>query len=705
MGRIDHYPTHEHAGLKLRRGRPFPLGASFVPGGINFSIYSSNATACTLVLYRPDEETPYAEIPFAEDFRIGNLFAMTVFDIDYETTEYGYRFEGPWKPEAGHRFDPTVVVLDPYTRRIGGREVWGEKPDYDREPQFRSCFQRNDFEWEHDRPPNIPIEDLIIYEMHVRGFTRHPSSAVKYPGTFAGIREKIPYLKSLGVNCLELMPIFEFDEFEYSHTLNPLTNEPLRNYWGYSTTGFFALKAGYGASGRYGMQADEFKSLVKELHQNGIEVILDVVFNHTSEGGSNGPTICFRGIDNRVYYMLDVQGRYLNYSGTGNTVNCNHPVVRELVIDSLRYWVSEYHIDGFRFDLASILGRAQDGMPLVNPPLLEALAYDPILAETKLIAEAWDAGGLYQVGSFPAYGRWVEWNGKFRSTIRRWVKGDSGLVGEVAQRLAGSPDLYANRGPAASINFITAHDGFTLRDLFSYNDKHNLANGEDNRDGANDNDSWNCGAEGPTDDPTINALRERLMRNAIALLMVSQGIPMILMGDEVGHSHDGNNNMYCHDTELNWFNWGLLEENTLLLRFFQRMIAFRHAHPVLRRPHFITAHESKSCGVPDLSWHGAHAWEAAWEDWNRTLAFMLCGQIAARPDGRPDESIYVGMNMYWDDVTFSLPAPPDGGRWHLFLDTSAPPPHEIAEVGGEPALAEQHSLVLGARSLVVLVSR
>jgi isoamylase len=452
-----------------------------------------------------------------------------------------------------------------------------------------------------------------------------------------------------------------------------------------------------------------------------------VVFNHTNEGNANGPTVSFRGIDNRTYYMLGPEGEYRNYSGTGNTLNCNHPVVRELVIDCLRYWVYEYHIDGFRFDLASILGRDQDGTPLVNPPLIEALALDPILAHTKLIAEAWDAGGLYQVGSFPDFGRWAEWNGRYRSAVRRWLKGDAGMIGEVANRIAGSPDLYATRGPRASINFITCHDGFTLNDLFSYDRKHNLANGESGRDGANDNDSWNCGVEGSTENPAINTLRERLMRNAITILMVSHGVPMILMGDEYGRTQYGNNNTYCHDNSVNWFNWDQLAARPDLHRFFKAIIAFRQEHPVLRTTEFImvdepengdealededreepeeAADEAAEEAVPDpyevcpgLAWHGVKAGKPEWAGWNTTLAFTVCDAEASDP-------IYVAMNMHWEPLTFEMPAPPEGMSWHLSVDTGAPSPGDIYEVGHEPRLENQAEIALEERSVVVLVAR
>jgi isoamylase len=488
--RIDLHPTQTYEGYKLRPGRTFPFGATFVPGGVNFSVFSRHAESCTLVLFDKGAPAPKVEIPFPDAFRIGNVYSMIVFDLDFENIEYGYRMTGPFDTREGHRFDPTKILLDPYARAIGGRDTWRVNPDWNDVYHHRGRLVLDDFDWEGGHPLETPVEDLVIYEMHVRSFTADPSSKVKAPGTFAAIRSKIPYLKKLGVNCIELMPIYEFDEFENSR-VNPETGDWLLNYWGYSTLGFFAPKAGFAATGKIGMQVDEVKTLVKELHKNGIEVILDVVFNHTAEGNERGPTISFRGLDNKTYYMLTPEGYYFNFSGTGNTLNCNNPIVRDMVLDCLRYWAAEYHVDGFRFDLAAILGRDQNGAPLLNPPLLESLAFDPILAKCKLIAEAWDAGGLYQVGSFPAFGRWAEWNGKYRDAVRKFLKGDEHMVGEMAQRIQGSPDLYAReqRGAAASINFITCHDGFTLADLVSYNDKHNEANGEHNNDGANDNNS------------------------------------------------------------------------------------------------------------------------------------------------------------------------------------------------------------------------
>lgn len=704
-GRIDIHPTHTYGDFKLRRGRPFPFGATLVPGGVNFSIFSSYAKSCTLVLFEKHAKQPMAEIPFEDEFRIGNVFCTIVFGLDYENIEYGYRMDGPFNPEEGHWFDPGKILMDPYAKVIGGRDVWGVTPDWDDIYHHRARISLDDFDWEGDRPLEIPPEDLVIYEMHVRSFTRHPSSKVKHPGTFAAIRQKIPYLKELGVNAIELMPIYEFDEFENSRPNPTRPGETLVNYWGYSTVGFFAPKAGYAATGKLGMQVDELKALIKDLHANGIEVILDVVFNHTAEGNEKGPYISFRGIDNKTYYMLTPEGYYFNFSGCGNTLNCNNPIVRNIVLDCLRYWASEYHIDGFRFDLASILGRDPWGAPLANPPLLETLAFDPILAKCKLIAEAWDAGGLYQVGSFPAFGRWAEWNGKYRDSIRKFIKGD-GTVGDMAQRLAGSPDLYAwaGRGPATSINFITAHDGFTLMDLVSYNYKHNEANGENNNDGSNDNDSWNCGWEGETDDPGINAFRRRQIKNAIAILMVSTGVPMILMGDEVGRTQYGNNNTYCHDNELNWLDWSLLEKNADLFRFVKHCIGFRNAHPVLRSKYHLSNQDYKGSGYADITWHGTQAWNADWSDSCRTLAFMMCGKHA-KSGTVEDNYVYVAMNMHWEAVWFNIPGLRDGMKWHVFANTGAPSPNDIWEPGKEPILDNQHGILLGDRSVVILVGK
>ncbi|NJO43097.1 MAG: glycogen debranching protein GlgX [Cyanobacteria bacterium CRU_2_1] len=698
--------TYSYGDFMLLRGQPFPFGASPVLGGVNFSVYSNHATAATLVLFKKGVPEPFAEIPFPREFRLGNVASMLVLGLDYADIEYGYRVDGPYDLKVGHRFDKSKILLDPYAKSIGGRDVWGEIPRDNDIYSYRARVEEDDFEWEDDRPLELPEEDLIIYEMHVRGFTRHSSSNVtpERRGTYAGLIEKIPYLKSLGVNCIELMPIFEFDELDNPRH-NPLTGDRLFNYWGYSTIGFYAPKVGYAASGREGGQVRELKTLVKELHRNGIEVMLDVVFNHTAEGNEHGPTISFRGLDNKTYYMLTPEGYYLNFSGCGNTLNCNHPVVRFFVLDCLRYWASEYHIDGFRFDLASILGRDPKGVPLANPPLLENLAFDPILAKCKLVAEAWDAGGLYQVGSFPDYDRWGEWNGKYRDDIRKFIK-SAGSVKEIAQRLQGSPDLYAKgaRTVDSSVNFITAHDGFTLMDLVSYNEKHNEANGEENQDGANDNESWNCGEEGITTDPEVNALRWRQMRNAIAILMVSQGVPMILMGDEMGRTQYGNNNAYCHDSELTWLDWNLLETNAAFFRFVKNCIAFRNLHPALRNHQYFRNEDYMGSGYADITWHGVNAWEADWDDDCHTLAFMLCGKHAKGGTAK-DDFIYVAMNMHWEAHGFGLPKLPIGMKWHIFVNTFMQPPEDSWDPKSEPALAEQTWVMVGERSVVILVGR
>lgn len=701
--RLD--PTHQHGIFNLRYGHPLPFGASHVPGGVNFSIYSKHAKACTLVLFERGALRPLAEIPFPPEFKLGDVFAMIVYDLEFESMEYGFRFDGPLEPFNGHLFDPANICLDPYAREIGGRDIWLHPPSDSEIFPHRGRVPYADFDWGHDRPIALPENELVIYEMHVRGFTRHESSGVKHPGTFLGMIEKIPYLKELGVNCVELMPVFEFDEWENVRT-NPTTGEQLCNYWGYSTVGFFAPKSGYAATGHFGKQVSEFKQLIQALHDADIQVILDVVFNHTAEGGEGGPVISFKGIDNKTYYMLDEQGGYANYTGCGNTLNCNHPVVRDFVLECLRYWASEYHIDGFRFDLASVLGRAPDGAPLLNPPLLEALAHDPVLSHCDLIAEAWDAGGLYQVGSFPAYERWSEWNGKFRDTARRFLKGDAGAVGEMVQRIMGSPDMYnrVGRRPQASVNFITCHDGFTLNDLFSFNEKHNLENGESNRDGTNDNMSWNCGEEGHTEDPEVLRIRSRLRKNAMALLFLSQGTPMIYMGDECGRTQRGNNNAYCHDADWNWLDWTLLDREADFFRFTKRMIAFRQAHPLLQSTEWLSGIDQVCSGYPDVSWHGVQPWKPDWTPSSRSLAFMLCGRHARRMGGRGD-FVYACFNSWHESLDFVLPVLPRGLRWHRFADTFLDAPEAIVEPGQELLLSNQKKYSAGARSCFILVGR
>lgn len=705
--RTAFHHTHEYGGFRMRYGHALPYGASHVPGGVNFSIYSAHATSCTLVLFRKQEPAPYAEIPFPPECKIGDVFTMIVYDLDSEELEYGFRMEGPNDPKEGHLFDPSRILLDPYAREIGGRDVWLSQSSSGEIYPHRARIPFEDFDWGHDRPINLPVENLIIYEMHVRGFTRHPSSGVRHPGTYEGILDKIPYLKSIGVNCVELMPVFEFDECE-NKLLNPETGTPLCNYWGYSTVAFHAPKSGYAATGHHGTQVSEFKNMVKALHAAGISVILDVVFNHTAEGNLRGPTISFRGIDNQTYYMLNPDGSYANYTGCGNTLNCNHPVVRSFVLDCLHYWVSEFHIDGFRFDLASVLGRDRNGHPLSNPPLLEALALDPILAGCDLIAEAWDAGGLYQVGKFPAYGRWMEWNGHFRDTARRFLKGDPGIVGEMVQGILGSPNLYAPSGrkPTSSVNFITCHDGFTLRDIYTYEQKHNLANGEESRDGANDNSCWNCGVEGETDDPSVNALRYRLQRNAMALLFLSQGVPMLSMGDELNRTQRGNNNAYCHDEDWNWLDWSpeAREESdgAGLKRFVGLLTDFRRRHSQLHRKEFFTGKDVRKCGYPDIGWHGVKPNQPDWGAESRSLAFMIAGDPSLS-DGPEADFIYAVFNMWYEAITFNLPKLPPGMRWRRVMDTGLPSPDDFLEPGTEQLLPTQSSVTVSDRSVIVLI--
>jgi glycogen operon protein len=696
LDRIDALPTIEINGFQVRPGKPLPFGVSHFHTGLNFSIYTSAGTSCTLVLFRRGEMEPYAEIDFPPSFRIGDVYCMVVFDLDHEDLEYGFRIDGPWDPQNGHRFDRKAILMDPYSRLISGRDVWGEQPDWDQQKyHYRSRVSFDDFDWEGDRPLETPPQDLVIYETHVRGFTKSPTAGVKHSGTYAGLAEKIPYLKELGVNAIELMPIFEYDEFENSR-IHPDTGEQLYNYWGYSTLGFFAPKAAFAATGAFGMQVDEFKQLVKQLHAAGIEVILDVVFNHTAEGNEHGPTLCFKGLDNRTYYMLTPEGYYFNFSGTGNTLNCNNPVVRSLVLDCLRYWAAEYHIDGFRFDLATILGRDPWGAPMLNPPLLESLAFDPILSSCKLIAEAWDAGGLYQVGSFPAFGRWGEWNGRYRDCARRFLKGDEGMVGEMAQRVQGSPDLYkhSGRSPATSVNFFTCHDGFTLADLVSFNDKHNEANGEYNRDGGDDNHSWNCGAEGWSDDPGIRALRLRQMRNAFAVLLTSRGVPLFVMGDEFGRSQHGNNNAYCIDSELTWINWDLLQTNQSLQQFVAALISFRHRHPSLRQNQFDGP--ASPLGLPSVSFHGSTPWSPDWSSGSRQLGWMFSCE---HPDGESgSDTVYVIANMAHYASWFDLPVLPNGHRWQLAFNTGDP---NGAIIESQQPFDNQ-GLLVGERSVVIL---
>ncbi|MEO8218044.1 MAG: glycogen debranching protein GlgX [Acidobacteriota bacterium] len=684
-------------------GRPLPLGSSITTQGMNFAIFSSSATDVSLVLYQSGLHHPLLEVPLDRFVnRTGFVWHIELAGITPDV-RYGWRMDR--QPPSGDplfRFEPSLVLVDPYAKALTGASEWGQTYVRDGQPSItgdgaRRCLHvRDDFDWDGTRRPLIPLADKIIYEMHVRGFTRHPSSAVKHPGTYLGLIDRIPYLQDLGVTTVELLPVYEFEENE-SRRINPFNGEMLLNFWGYSPICFFAPKAAYAANGRNGEQVREFKTLVRELHRAGLEVFLDVVFNHTAEGRGlpDDPTFSFRGIDNPVYYMLDDDGRYLDYSGCGNTLNCNHPVVRELVLDTLRYWVSEMQIDGFRFDLASILGRGEDGEILANPPLLEFLASDPVLADTTLIAEAWDASGLYQVGTFPAFGRWAEWNGAFRDDVRRFVRGERGFAGPLATRLAGSSDLYQTsmRTPAHSVNFVTCHDGFTLADLVAYEQKHNEANGDNNTDGASENFSWNSGVEGPSDDPWIVNLRQRQVRNFLMIMMVSQGPPMILGGDEIGRTQQGNNNAYCQDNELSWMDWALAQKNAGLLRFTRELIAFRRLHPSLRRRAFFEGGQAGQRA--DVMWHGTEPWAPDWE--GQTLAMHLAGEFSSPPD----EDIYFAINAGSTPVDFDIPPPPGGKHWLVVADSAGEAPEDIFG-RGEERLLQAERMTVEAHSSILL---
>ena len=695
FSQADIFPTNRIGTLEYRVGHVFPFGATLLNGGVNFSIFSRDATGCTLLLYHHGMPEPYVEIPFPESFRVGGVYTMLVYGINEETTEYGYRFDGPYDPSKGLWFNPQKVLLDPYAKSVSGRSVWGQMPDWNNPFQQRGQIIREDYDWEGDKQLELPQKDLIIYEMHVRSFTRHSSSGVRYNGTYSGLVEKIPYLKELGINCVELMPIFEFDEFDGSREVN---GKRLYNYWGYSTVNFFSPKAGYSVSAPFGMESEEVKRMVRMLHENGIEVILDVVFNHTAEGNENGRYISFRGIDNRTYYMLTPEGYYYNFSGCGNTLNCNNSVVRSFILDCLRYWVSTYHVDGFRFDLASILSRNERGEPMEDAPLLESLAHDPVLGRTKLIAEAWDAGGLYQVGDFSESTHWAEWNGKYRDCLRRFLKGEASCAPELYNRIAGSEDLYSERTPEASINFVTCHDGFTLNDLFSYNTKHNEANGEDNRDGSNDNASWNCGVEGETEDPEILKLRQRQMKNAFALLLTSRGVPMLLSGDEFANTQFGNNNAYCQDNEISYLDWSGLEKQKELFAFVKNMIRFRQAHPVFRVNQY--SQGKNKTGYPELSFHGLTPWRLNRSEPTLTFACLYAEEGEKTTSGQ-DCFIYVMVNSHWEAHTYELPIIPAGLRWHVAADTT----QGVAYAPGEEVLLEEDGKVeVGPRSVVILVT-
>lgn len=649
-------------GFKIRPGFFRMYGACVASNGVSFTINSHGATRCTLLLFKPQASKPYARIPFPDSYRIGDTYSMLVFDIKPDEFEYAFSFDGPYEPAKGLLFNEENVLLDPYSRAVTGQRKWGEKPEGGKDFEYRARVVKSNFDWGNIKQLEQPFEDLVIYETHVRGYTKDKSSGVSAPGTFAGLKDKIPYLKDLGINAVELMPIFEFDEMESARVVDGVQ---LYNYWGYNTVSFFAPNTSYAFNEEHNHEGDELKSLIKALKENGIEVILDVVFNHTAEGNEMGPCFSFKGIDNNVYYMLTPDAHYYNFSGCGNVMNCNHPVVRSFIIDCLRHWAIEYRVDGFRFDLASILGRDQNGAPMANPPILESLAFDPVLGKMKLIAEAWDAGGLYQVGSFPSWNRWAEWNGRYRDDMRSFLKGDDGMAGNAITRITGSRDLYSpeSRGHKASVNFLTCHDGFTLYDLYSYNEKHNEKNGWNNTDGDNNGHSWNCGAEGETDDPNVNGLRRRLIKNAFAALLCSRGPAMFFAGDEFCNTQFGNNNAYCQDNIISWLDWSRLEEFKEIHDFVRHMIQFRKEHPILRK-----MTKPSSCQFPEISVHNGTPFNASTDYKTKLIGIMYAGR---NEEDTEDDIVFYCMNAYWEPLVMQLPVLPNGKHWHVDTNTNA----------------------------------
>ena len=649
-------------GFKIRPGFFRMYGACVASNGVSFTINSHGATRCTLLLFKPQAPKPYARIPFPDSYRIGDTYSMLVFDIKPDEFEYAFSFDGPYEPAKGLLFNEENVLLDPYSRAVTGQRKWGEKPEGGKDFEYRARVVKSNFDWGNIKQLEQPFEDLVIYETHVRGYTKDKSSGVSAPGTFAGLKDKIPYLKDLGINAVELMPIFEFDEMESARVVDGVQ---LYNYWGYNTVSFFAPNTSYAFNEEHNHEGDELKSLIKALKENGIEVILDVVFNHTAEGNEMGPCFSFKGIDNNVYYMLTPDAHYYNFSGCGNVMNCNHPVVRSFIIDCLRHWAIEYRVDGFRFDLASILGRDQNGAPMANPPILESLAFDPVLGKMKLIAEAWDAGGLYQVGSFPSWNRWAEWNGRYRDDMRSFLKGDDGMAGNAITRITGSRDLYSpeSRGHKASVNFMTCHDGFTLYDLYSYNEKHNEKNGWNNTDGDNNGHSWNCGAEGETDDPNVNGLRRRLIKNAFAALLCSRGPAMFFAGDEFCNTQFGNNNAYCQDNIISWLDWSRLEEFKEIHDFVRHMIQFRKEHPILRK-----MTKPSSCQFPEISVHNGTPFNASTDYKTKLIGIMYAGR---NEEDTEDDIVFYCMNACWEPLVMQLPVLPNGKHWHVDTNTNA----------------------------------
>jgi isoamylase len=659
---------------------PLPYGAVLRDGGVQFVVFSKSATAMRVLLYhRTSDRDPYRIVEFnPEADRWGDIWSVFVPEMKAGQL-YHFQAEGPFDPAQGHRFDRLARLIDPYARALAGCYL----PSDDGITRPPKCVVVDDsFDWKDDRHMKRLLSETIIYEMHVRGFTRSLSSGVHHPGTYLGIVEKIPYLKSLGVTAVELMPVNEFPLLESDGS------RPERPYyWGYDPMAFFAPHRGFMVGSKPGDQVIQFKEMVRELHAAGIEVILDVVFNHTAEGNEQGPTFCFKGLENRVYYMLNDNGTYRNYSGCGNTINGNHPTVREMIFHCLRHWVHNFHIDGFRFDLASILSRDQRGELLPNPPMVEMIAEDPMLADTKIIAEAWDAAGAYQVGSF-ANQRWAEWNGHYRDHIRRFWRGDPGMTGPLATRLAGSSDLYqpSGRRPYHSINFITSHDGYTLNDLVSYERKHNLDNGEDNRDGENNNYSANYGVEGPTRRASIVALRSRQAKNFVATLLLSQGVPMITAGDEVLRTQRGNNNAYCQDNPIGWFDWRLVERNAEMLRFCQALIAFRRRQPNVRRAAFLTGKATSPGLLPDVSWYAPNGKPI---DWNHTNQSLTCVLGTGGIDDPAARHVMLMTHAGGEPQEMAVPAAAASLPWRLFVDTAAEPPGDVFPQADGPPPARQ----------------
>jgi glycogen operon protein len=708
----------------VETGKALPLGAELTGSGVNFSLFSRNAKSVTLLLFETaDKDSPCTEIKLdKEKNKTGDIWHCHIRDIG-EGICYLYRADGPYFPEKGFRFNPNKTLIDPYAKALTDLSEWninaflGYNPNdpagdlsfssYDAiRVQPRCIVVGNEFDWQGDLPINYPLRLSVLYETHIRGLTAHPNSGVKYPGTYRGVIEKIPFFKDLGVTSLEFLPLQEFIEKEFPRR-NPRTGKLLTNYWGYSTVTFFAPKGSYSSDKTPGAQDREFKEMVRELHKAGLEVILDIVFNHTAEGNELGPTYSFRGLDNTIYYILGEDRRYYqNYSGCGNTLNCNHPVVRNFIMDCLRYWVTEMLVDGFRFDLGSILGRDQQGRLMENPPMLETIAEDPVLSHTKIIAEAWDAGGAYQVGWFPG-GRWAEWNDRYRDDVRLYWRGDPNQTRHLATRLSGSSDLYLRDGrkPFHSINFITSHDGFTMRDLVSYNDKHNEENGENNCDGSNNNCSCNNGVEGPSLDPVIEQTRERIMKNFFATMMVSLGTPMILGGDEMGRTQNGNNNAYCQDNEISWYNWSFPEKNAGLYRFVREMIAFRLRHPGFMRPEFYTGRDGSYNAIPDITWFDEKGAVPDWEKIGYCIALRMDGSRADILADKDDNDFFIMFNGDNKVVDFAVCDPLPGKRWVRAVDTALPSPDDIKEPGTEAALDDPSLYPVKSRSCVVLVSQ